>query len=218
MNKSPNMNLLVAAGTLITFFYSVYIMIAGGTPYFETSCLLIVFISFGEYVEDKAKAQSNKVIEGLVNLVPKKMHKVLDMHSDEELIKNFNEDFDYKLKNCLSSNAKVGDYIFIKNGESIPADSIVILGEAEVDESMLTGESELVTKEHNDDISAGTVLVSGQVIARVTRSNKDSVLSKIIQAVKDAQNSKASVARIADKVASVFVPVVFGIALVAFVL
>ena len=212
------MDLLVAAGTLITFFYSVYIMIAGGIPYFETSCLLIVFISFGEYVEDKAKAQSNKVIDSLVNLIPKKMHKVLDMHSDEDLIQNFNENFDYQLKDSPSTKAKVGDYIFVKNGESIPADSVVILGEAEVDESMLTGESELATKKHNDDINAGTVLVSGQIIARVTHSNKESVLSKIIQAVKDAQNSKAPVARIADKVASIFVPVVFGIALVTFIL
>lgn len=212
------MDLLVAAGTLITFFYSVYIMIAGGTPYFETSCLLIVFISFGEYVEDKAKAQSYKVIDGLVNLVPKKMHKVLDMHSDEELIENFNKNFDYKLKDCLSSKANAGDYIFVKNSESIPADATIILGEAEIDESMLTGESELVSKKYNDDISAGTVLVSGQVIARVIHSNKDSVLAKIIQAVKDAQNSKAPVARVADKVAGVFVPVVFGIAFVTFIL
>lgn len=212
------MDLLVAAGTLITFFYSVYIMLAGGLPYFETSCLLIVFISFGEYVEDKAKAQSNKVIDSLVNLVPKKMHKVLDMHSDEELIENFNDSFDFKLQDCLSTKAKVGDYIFVKNGESIPADSIVILGEAEVDESMLTGESELATKRHNDDINAGTILASGQVIARVVHSNKDSVLAKIIQAVKDAQSSKAPVARIADKVARIFVPVVFGIALITFIL
>lgn len=215
--KSPNMDLLVSLGTLITFIYSLYIIFFGGKPYFETSCMLITFISFGEYIENRAKNQSNKAVDGLLNLVPKKLHKIIQIENDEALISVFAKGQNFKIEESNSSDVSVGDYIFIAQGESIPADSVVILGEAEVDESMLTGESNLIYKGYNDEITGGTLLASGQLIAKVVHTNENSVLSKIVKAVLDAQNSKAPVARVADKVAGIFVPVILILSVLVFV-
>lgn len=180
------MDLLVALGTLITFAYSVYICFVGGMPFFETSCMLIAFISFGEYIENRAKRQTNKVVEGLVRLIPE----------------NF--------------NAQVGEIINVAAGEVIPADGEITSGKTSVDESMLTGESDLISKTARDDVYAGTKNVGEAIKVKVTHSKDQSVLAKIIKAVLDAQSSKAPVARVADKIAGVFVPVVLGIALVTF--
>lgn len=211
------MNLLVALGTLITFFYSIYAMFAGGATYFETSCMLIAFISFGKYVENKAKNKTNEAIDGLINLVPETMHRIIGIHSDEEIIHYVESGRNFNLESVSSSSVQKNDYIFIGEGESVPADAVVILGKLKIDESMLTGESDLVDRTYGDDITGGTVLVSGQAIVRVTHTNEESVLSKIINAVTEAQSSKAPVARIADKVAGIFVPVILGLALLVFV-
>lgn len=181
------MDLLVASGTLIAFFYSVYICFAGGMPAFETSCMLIAFISFGEYIEERAKGQTNKAVEGLVKLIPE----------------NF--------------NALPGDIIDVKPGDTIPADAEIIEGSTNVDESMLTGESDLIKKNIGDDVYAGTKNINSNIQIKVTHSKETSVLAKIIRAVMDAQNSKAPVARIADKIAGVFVPVVLVLALITFI-
>ena len=212
------MNLLVATGTLITFIYSIYSMLAGGETYFETSCLLISFISLGEYIEDRAKKKSNDTIEGLLNLVPKKVRLIPLCNNDEDIINSFINGDNFELNEVSSLDAKAGDYVFIGEGESIPVDAQIILGEARVDESMLTGESDLVVKKFNDEVTGGTKLIKGQIIARVTHSIDESTLAKIINAVIDSQNSKAPVARIADKIAGIFVPAVLILAVITFVL
>ena len=181
------MDLLVALGTLIAFIYSVYVCFVGGMPYFETSCMLISFISFGEYIEARAKNQTNKAVESLVKLIP--------------------ENFD----------ALPGDIITVNAGETIPADGEIIKGKSSVDESMLTGESDLITKTKGGDVCAGTKNIGAQIQIKVVHSKQDSVLAKIIRAVMDAQSSKAPVARIADKIAAVFVPVVLAIAFMTFI-
>lgn len=212
------MNLLVAVGTLITFIYSVYASLLGRPTYYETCCLLITFISFGKFVETRAKNQATTALDELKHLVPDTLHKVSDIVNDNQIIEYFENGKNFQIEKVKSSEIKKDDYIFIAEGESIPADAVVILGKAKVDESMLTGESDLCIKDYKDEITGGTKLHSGQVIARVLHSNDKSTLSKIIQAVIDAQNSKAPVARIADKVAGVFVPCILGLALITFLL
>ena len=115
-------------------------------------------------------------------------------------------------------DAEVGEEITIQKSDVIPADGQIVKGQTSVDESMLTGESDLIIKSVGDDVCAGTLNLGDTISVKVTRTKEDSVLAKIIRAVMDAQSSKAPVARIADKIAGIFVPVVLGIALVTFIL
>ena len=212
------MKLLVAIATLITFFYSIYLTFLGDSPTFETCCMLISFISFGEYIEGRAKDQTNDVVNDLIDLVPTTVKRIKGINSDIDLLSNYGNGNVFKLEDVKLDDLEVDDYIFIGQGQSIPADSFVILGEIQVDESMLTGESDLVTKSCNETVTGGTVVVKGQAISKVIHKNEESTLSKIIEAVKDAQNSKAPIARIADKIAGIFVPCVLGLGLLVFAL
>lgn len=211
------MDLLVALGTLITFAYSIYIIFVGGMTSFETICMLISFISFGEYIENRAKRQTNKVVEDLVNLAPESMTTISSIYSEEEIKSKFNSNKKLDLIDKSADEVLVGDYVFVGKGESIPVDGKIICGNTSIDESMLTGESDLLNKITGDKVTCGTKNINANIIVVVTSDKSNSTLAKIVQAVIDAQSSKAPVSRIADKIASVFVPVVLCISLITFI-
>ncbi|WP_417659756.1 heavy metal translocating P-type ATPase [Pseudidiomarina sp.] len=204
---AANMDVLVALGTSAAYFYSVYLAATGGAEiahqglYFETSAILITLILLGKWFEARAKGRSSAAIKQLLNLQPKQ--------AIRELTDGTTETVDV-------ASLKVDDLVHIKPGQQVPADSKVITGESAVDESMLTGESVPVDKHEGDTLTGGTVNKNGFLKAQVTRLGKDSALAQIIKVVEQAQNSKAPIQRLADRVSAIFVPVVLGIALVTF--
>lgn len=206
---AANMDVLVALGTSAAYFYSVYLALTGGAEiahqglYFETSAVLITLILLGKWFEARAKGRSSAAIKQLLNLQPKQAVRELADGSTE---------------NVDVASLKVDDLVHIKPGQQVPADSKVISGESAVDESMLTGESVPVDKQEGDSLTGGTVNKNGFLKAQVTRLGKDSALAQIIKVVEQAQNSKAPIQRLADRVSAIFVPVVLGIALVTFLI
>lgn len=191
------MDVLVALGTSVAFFYSLWMM-ARGMPhlYFETSAGLIFFILFGKWLEGAAKRRTGSAIRELLKLSPQTAL-VWDGHTFVER----------PAKTIL-----VGDLLLVRAGDRIPADGVVTEGATTVDESMVTGESLPVEKHAGDAVIGATVNASGAFQMRAERVGKESVLGTIIATVEAAQTSKAPVQRFADRVAGVFVPVVIAIA------
>lgn len=201
-----NMDVLVALGTTIAFFYSLWIMFSGttvndGMPYFETCAMLITFVLLGKILETRAKGATNEAIENLMNLAPVEVHVV----QGDEII-------DMPL-----SEVGIGDVVLVRPGEKVPVDGAVLEGASDVDESMLTGEALPQAKTVGDAVTGGTVNATGSLTVRATAVGADSMLGRIVAAVEDAQGSKAPIQDIADKVAAVFVPVILGIALATFI-
>lgn len=206
LKKQPNMDTLVALGTSAAFLqggYALFQLYKGiETPiYFETSAVILTLITVGKYIEHVCKKQTTKAISALIDLTPKYA----------TLIENGVE------KNIPVDMINVGDIIQTKVGESIALDGIMLSGNAQVDESMLTGESKGVSKTVGDEVIGGSLLINGQMTFRVTRIGKDTALSQIINLVEEAQGSKAPIAKSADTISSYFVPVIIIIALVTFV-
>ncbi len=190
--KSPNMDTLVAVGSAAA------ILIA----YFESAGMILTLVTLGKYLEARAKGKTGEAIERLMAMAPetatvKRDGKVLEMPLEE---------------------IRAGDTVIVKPGESIPADGVITRGATAVDESALTGESFPVDKEAGDPVSSATVNMSGLIEFKVTRTGSDTTLSQIIKLVDEAGSSKAPIARTADKVASIFVPTVMAIAVLAFII
>ena len=202
-----NMDVLVATGTTIAFLFSVYITffdpkINDGMPYFETCCMLITFVMLGKILETRAKAQAGDAVEKLMDLTPSKVRALKKDGSVVEL---------------EIDDVFPGEMLLVSKGENFAVDGVVKKGNTQVDESMLTGESELVSKEKDDEVSAGTVNLGEQVVIIAKSVGGDTQLSKIIQAVEDAQASKPTIQRVADKIAGIFVPAIFVIAITSFI-
>ncbi len=203
INRSPGMDLLVSVGTLSAYFYSLYEFISGGYHfYFESSVIIITLILFGKMLEKKAKAKTGDAIQGLMRLTPK----------TATLIKDGKETI------ISTDDIKVGDTILIHPGESIPCDALVVSGQSFADESMLTGESIPVKKEKGSSLFGGTINGDGSLIITAEKVGSETVLSGIIRMVEEAENSKANIQSVADKVASVFVPAVMAVSLITFIL
>jgi len=209
-HRTADMNTLVAVGTAAAFIYSLFatlsprlFTIAGHTPnvYFDTATVIITLILLGRMLEMRAKGKTSEAIRKLIGLQPKTARVVRD-----------NREFDIEISDVL-----VGDLVIVKPGEKIPVDGVVIEGFSSVDEAMLTGESLPVEKSTGANVFAATMNKTGSFKFKATKIGKDTVLSNIIKVVRDAQGSKAPVQRLADKIASVFVPIVIGIALLTFV-
>lgn len=204
---AANMDVLVALGTSAAYFYSVYLAASLGEHaahqglYFETSAVLITLILLGKWFEARAKGRSSAAIKQLLNLQPKQA--VRERQNGET------ETVDV-------ANLQVGDIIHIKPGQQIPADSTVVSGSSAVDESMLTGESVPVDKHEGDDLTGATLNKNGFLKAKVRKLGRDSALAQIVKVVEQAQNSKAPIQRLADRVSAIFVPVVLLIAVVTF--
>lgn len=205
---SANMDVLVALGTSAAFIYSLYEALKTiGNPaymphlYFETSAILITLILFGKYLETRAKTQTTVAISKLMDLQAKEARVlqggVENMIPVEEVV--------------------VGDRLLIKPGEKIPVDGEVAKGLTAVDESMITGESIPVEKTIGGNVIGATFNQNGSIEITATKVGSDSALASIVQAVEDAQGSKAPIQRLADVIAGIFVPIVVGIAVVTFI-
>jgi len=204
-NKSANMDLLVALGSSVAYFYSLSLLIypaLGEHLYFETSAVIITLIKLGKMLESRTKGKTGGAIRKLMGLRPKTAT-VMEKGEESEI---------------PLSQVKVGDVVIVRPGESIPVDGVVIEGESSVDESMLTGEPIPADKVPGDTIAGGTINGEGRIKFEATGVGKDTALARIIRLVQEAQGSKAPIQAIADRVSAVFVPTVIGIAVLTFIL
>ena len=204
-NGSANMDVLVAMGSSVAYFYSLAILLyspLGKHVYFETSAVIITLIKLGKMLEARTKGRTGGAIRKLMGLRPK----IATIFKDGEE------------KEIPLSQVKVGDVVIVHPGESIPVDGIVLEGDSVVDESMLTGEPIPVDKNPGTKLAAGTINGEGRLKFEANRVGKDTTLSQIIRLVQEAQGSKAPIQALADRVATVFVPGVIGIAFLTFIL
>ena len=203
----PNMDSLVALGTSAAFLYSLYgtyHVLEGHAHfamnlYYESAGVILTLITLGKYFEDVSKGKTSMAIQTLVGLAPKMATVLRDGQEVEVPVEE----------------VQVGDFIRVKPGEKVPVDGVVIEGNSTVDESMLTGESIPVSKSVGDEVIGASLNKTGSFILKATKIGKDTALSQIIQLVEQAQGSKAPIAKLADKVSGVFVPIVIVLALVS---
>ena len=214
---APNMDSLIALGSSVSFAYGIFVlymlMYASGTGdaalshaymhelYFESSAMILTLITLGKFLEHKSKRRTTDAVEKLKALVPPTAVVIAD---GKETVVD-------------SKSLKTGDVAVIKAGAKLPCDGEIIDGEIHVDESAVTGESMPVRKGAGVSVTGGTTAVSGYALVKVGSVGEDSVIASIIRLVQDANSDKAPIARLADKIAGIFVPVVLGIALVAFI-
>ena len=209
--KTSDMNTLVAMGALSAYLYSTlatffprFFTTAGLIPhvYFDGAAMIITFIILGRWLEAKAKGKTSSAIKRLIGLKPKMARVIRD-----------GLETDVPVESLLK-----GDLILVRPGEKIPTDGVVVKGSSAVDESMLTGESVPVGKETGSEVFGATLNKSGSFTFKATRIGAETALAQIIRLVEEAQGSKAPIQRIADRVASIFVPVVIGIAILTFII
>ena len=212
----PNMNSLIALGSTISFLYSVFgfvMMILGAAKgdhmtvqmywmnlYIESAAMILVFVSIGKYFEKKATNKTTASIADMMALTPDTAYLV----QGEEI------------KEVLTDTLQVDDIVLVKPGLSIPTDGVVIEGSGSVDESAITGESVPVSKKPGDKVIGATINRNGSFRFKVTSVGKDTTISQIIGLVEQASESKAPIARLADKISLIFVPVVIGLAAITF--
>lgn len=215
INNAPNMDTLVALGAGASFIYStvmLVIMVINHTNemqdfYFESAAMIVSLITVGKTLEVYSKGKTTSALNGLMKLTPSKA-RILEKDEQGNEIE----------KEISLSNLKVDMHFIVKPGENIPADGVVMRGESAVDESSLTGESIPVDKIKGAKVSSGTMNQSGVLICKATRVGNDTTLAQIIKLVSDASGSKAPIAKAADKVAGIFVPVVLCIAVFTFII
>ncbi|KAJ3275396.1 ATPase Cu transporting protein 7B [Terramyces sp. JEL0728] len=211
---SYTMDVLIALGTSLAFGFSVvsilYCVARGGSPpaqvSFETSSTLITFVTFGRYIENRAKAKTSSALSTLISLAP----------SFATLVESDPKTHQIATKQIPSEFIKIGDLLKILPGERIPCDGTIESGESSVDESVVTGEPLPVEKSVSSKAIAGTVNGTGALMIRAERVGGDTTLSQIVKLVSGAQASKAPIQAVADKVAGVFVPVIIALALFTF--
>ena len=210
-NKSPNMDALIAMGSTAAFGYSLYatFMMAyyvgrGDMAsvhhymvqlYYESAGMILTLISVGKYLESRSKQKTSEAIEKLMKLMP----------STATVLKDGQE-------------VEINDIVIVKPGQSIPLDGKIIAGHSSVDQAMITGESLPVDKMVGDQVIGATMNLEGYIQIRVLKTSKETTLSKIIELVEEAGSSKAPIAKLADKISGVFVPVVIVIAIITFIL
>lgn len=214
LNKSPNMDTLVALGSGASFVYSTYALFAMTDAqvrgdfaavmhymhefYFESAAMILALITVGKMLESRSKGKTTNALKSLMKLAPK----------TAVIAENGTE------KEIPAADIRKGDIFIVKPGASIPADGVIIEGHCAVDESALTGESIPIDKSAGDAVSAATVNQSGYIRCEATKVGEDTTLSQIIKMVSDAAATKAPIAKAADKVSGVFVPIVISIAVV----
>lgn len=203
LHGAPNMDTLVALGSGTSFIWSVYSLFSeqASELYFESAAMILTLISLGKLLEERSKGKTTNALKGLINLTPKTASVIRD---EKEI-------------SVPVSEITVGSIFVVRPGESIPVDGVVTEGSSAIDESSLTGESIPVDKTVGDSVSAATVNQSGYIVCKATRVGEDTTISQVIKMVSDAAATKAPIAKIADKVSGVFVPLVVGIAVITFV-
>lgn len=204
----PNMNVLIALGAAAAFIYSLIGTIGNmGMDYifYETTATIITLVFLGEWVENKSVSATQKELNQLAKSQAVMANMIAFDDEHKELI--------FPVKNTQLHN---GDLVLIKTGEQVPMDCKILWGEAQVSESLLTGESKPVHKQKKDNLIGGSLIIDGVVKAQVTATGKDTVLSNILNLVKQAQGEKPPVQQLADKISAIFVPAVIGIAVLSF--
>ena len=203
-NGSANMDVLVALGTSVAYFFSTLVMLGvlPGMVYFETSATIITLVRLGKYLETRAKSGAGDSIKKLLSLKPTKARTLRDGQEIE----------------IDSGDLVPGDLIVVRPGEKLPTDGIVVEGNSSLDESMITGESKPVDKNPGDEVYGATLNKNGRIVFKATKVGRDTFLSQIIKLVEDAQTSKAPIQQLADKISAIFVPIVIAIAVLTFVL
>lgn len=211
---APSMDTLVAMGSMTSFLWSFYILMQmtrsvtdGDTKavmagmhnlYFESAAMIVTLITVGKLLEALSKGRTTDALKSLMKLAPKTA--VIERDGEETLVQ--------------IAEVKTGDVFVVRPGESIPVDGVIIEGGTAIDESALTGESVPVDKSIGDEVSAATINRTGFIRAKATRVGEDTTLSQIIKMVSDAAATKAPIAKIADKVSGIFVPIVIMIAVI----
>ncbi|KRK88487.1 copper transporter ATPase [Levilactobacillus koreensis JCM 16448] len=204
LRGNPNMDSLVFLGSGTAFVYSVVNLgrlVVTGNPqplYFEASGMILALIMLGKYFEALSKQKTTSSMTSLLTLIPAEAQRI---------------DAQGSVTTVPVATIQVGDQLLVKSGQAVPVDGQVIAGQTTVDESMLTGESLPVVKTVGDTVVGGSTNQNGQITYRAERVGNDTALAQIVKLVTDAQGSKAPIARLADKISGVFVPVIMGIAL-----
>lgn len=196
-----NMDTLIVVGTMSAFIYSIYEMTRGGTVYFDTSAMIVTLILLGRYIEATAKGKASETIERLTELRPR----------EARLLRPDEEGIEQKTKVPIDS-IRPGDRVEVLPGERVPLDGLVLSGNSEVDESLLTGESRPVPKAEGSPVIGGSMNLYGAFIFSVTRTGKETVLAGIIRAVEDAQAEKPHIQNVADRIVGYFVPAILILA------
>ncbi|NID03762.1 copper-translocating P-type ATPase [Luteibacter jiangsuensis] len=211
---SPNMYTLIALGTGVAWLYSAVAFLAPSLfppamrgmhghvdVYFESAAVIVTLVTLGDFLEGRARRRTGEALRGLLGLVPKTARRLGGDGTEEDV---------------PLDSLRVGDRLRVRPGEKVPADGSVLEGESHVDESMLTGEAVPVAKRPGERLTGGTQNQHGALLMRVEHVGNDTVLSRIVTMVAEAQRSRAPLQRVADKVAAWFVPAVVAVALLAF--
>ncbi|KXL46095.1 hypothetical protein M433DRAFT_66060 [Acidomyces richmondensis BFW] len=237
---SPTMDVLVVLGTSAAFFFSCAAMTVSmiipphtrPATTFDTSTMLITFISLGRFLENRAKGQTSQALSRLMSLAPSSATIYADPIAAVKAAEGWKSGADTNEKSSIDRRAstspidqrtipseliEVGDIVILKPGDKIPADGIVTQGESYVDESMVTGEAMPILKTPGLNLMAGTVNGTGRLDFKVTRAGRDTQLSQIVRLVQEAQTSRAPIQRMADIVAGYFVPIIITLGLATFV-
>ncbi|KAL7791688.1 heavy metal translocatin [Trichoderma afarasin] len=241
-HRSPTMDVLVMLGTSCAFFFSILAMVVSlvlpphskpGTI-FDTSTMLITFVTLGRYLENRAKGQTSKALSRLMSLAPSMATIYADPIAAEKAAESWAKSTEdstdtaaqpsgnatgsaHEERNIPTELLQVGDIVVIRPGDKIPADGILVRGETYVDESMVTGEAMPVQKRIGDNLIGGTVNGNGRVDFRVTRAGRDTQLSQIVKLVQDAQTTRAPIQKVADTLAGYFVPTILLLGLLTFI-
>lgn len=201
-HHSANMNTLVAVGTAVAYFYSIFAMFTGQEVYFESAAFVTVFVLLGDAMEEKMHNNASNALAKLIDLQAKDA----EVERNGEFVK------------VPLDQVKVGDIIRVKPGEKVPVDGVIVDGSTTIDESMVTGESMPVTKKKGDDVVGSTINTNGTFNFKATKVGSDTMLSQIVDLVKKAQTSHAPIQNLTDKISNIFVPAVLIIAIITFVI
>lgn len=199
---SANMNTLVATGTAVTYFYSIFAMITDRAVYFESAAFVTVFVLLGDAMEEKMHNNASNALGKLMGL----------QANDAEVLK------DGKFVKVPLDQVQVGDLIRVKPGEKVPVDGTILEGVTSLDESMVTGESMPVMKKVGDTVVGSTINNNGTITFKATKVGADTMLAQIVDLVKKAQTSHAPIQNLTDKISNVFVPAVMIIAILTFMI
>ncbi|AXH15470.1 copper-translocating P-type ATPase [Malaciobacter mytili LMG 24559] len=209
-NKNYDMNVLVALGTSAAYFYSTLVVFMPNLfpeylkfLYFDGAAVIISFVLLGRYLEERSKQKASDFLKKLMTLTPEFANTILD---------------DGNIKSVKINELKIGNKVLVKSGEKIATDGKIIKGKADIDTSMITGESMPVFKQEGDEVLSGTLNTNGIITIEVLKLSKDTTLSKIITLLKSAQSKQIPISRFADKIANIFVPTVIFLSILTFII
>ena len=201
-HHQANMNTLVAVGTSVAYFYSIFAMFIGREVYFESAAFVTVFVLLGDAMEEKMHNNASNALAKLIDLQAKDA----EVERNGEFVK------------VPLDRVKPGDIIRVKPGEKVPVDGVIVDGSTTINESMVTGESMPVTKKKGDEVVGSTINTNGTFTFKATKVGSDTMLAQIVDLVKKAQTSHAPIQNLTDKISNIFVPAVLIIAIITFVI